>query len=660
MKKFSSGCTLDCADCCAINVYIDDNKVVKIEGNKEHPYTRGFICKKGVKHGHLLNHKERIYNPKLKIDGKWTDISFEEALEIMSDKLSFYKNNFGLGSVLYYEQYGSGSLLKSIGDIFCNFYGGVIKTSGGPCWSAGMKAQKYDFGDAKSNSLDDMLNSKSIILWGKNPAYTAIHTASFIKKAKDKGIEIIVIDPLYTETAKKFATKYIRINSGADDALAFAINKVIIDRKLYDEEYINSYVLGFDEFKEYVSTLNLDYLLEISGVSRADLKFLINKYTEKYSSIHIGYGVQKYKNGGNTVRAINALGAITGQIGFAGGGINYANKVYPKVLNTDPYNSEKFAENKEIPVTRLTDYILSKGEKNIKMALIYKSNILNQLPNLNKLKKAINNIEFKVCCDLFFTDTARECDLFIPATNVFESEDLLYSSMNNPYLIYKEKAIEPKNQLMDEYYFFRELAKIMNLEDYPLVEKKEYLEKVIEPLKNFDSSISLNSIKETPFTIHKPVAWESKIFSTESGKFELHSEKAKRDGLSAIAKLSNHNLKVNESYPIKLITVHHRDSLSSQHFIDKKGICQGYINEETARIYAVEDKDIINVKSKNGKIKLQINIDKSCDRNVMKIYAGWWEKHGNPNYLTDDGESDMGGQITYNESLVQIIALKNS
>lgn len=654
MKKFSSGCTLDCADCCAIDVYVENNKIIKIEGSKSHPYTKGFICKKGFKHLDYLNHEKRIYNPKLKVNGIWEDITFKEALNIMAKKLNFYKNNFGSNFVLYYEQYGSGSLLKSIGEIFCNFYGGVVKTSGGPCWSAGMKAQKYDLGDAKSNSLEDMLNSKSIILWGKNPAYTAIHTASFVKKAKEKGIEVIVIDPLYTETAKKLATKYIRINPGTDDALALAMNKLIIERNLYDKDYIDKYVLGFNEFKGYLETLDIKELVEISGVTFEELEFLVRKYSEKYSSIHIGYGVQKYKNGGNTVRAINALGAITGQIGFEGGGINYANKVYPKILNTDPYNSESYGKNKVIPVTRLVDYINSADNEPIKMALIYKSNMFNQLANVNRLKSAMDSIEFKVCCDLFLTETAKECDLFIPATNVFESEDLLYSSMNNPYLIYKEEILEPKNKLMDEYYFFRELAKLMGINDYPSVSKKEYLEEVIKPLKDFEREISLEYIKNTPFTIHKAIAWENKIFDTNSGKIEIYSEKAKSEGLTPMATLNKERHKSCEEYPIKLITVHHRDSLSSQHFIDEKRICQGYINEKTANLYKINHRSIVKVKSKNGEIELQINIDNSCDDNIMKIYAGWWAKQGNPNYLTDDGESDMGGQITYNESWVTI------
>ena len=125
-----------------------------------------------------------------------------------------------------------------------------------------------------------------------------------------------------------------------DVALAFAMAKVIIEENIYDQDYIEKYVNGFDDYKNYLLSLDMKELCDDSGVAIDDIIKLAKLYTEKYSTILLGYGMQKYNNGGNTIRAIDALGAITGQIGFSGGGVNYANKVYPKILNTDPYNSE--------------------------------------------------------------------------------------------------------------------------------------------------------------------------------------------------------------------------------------------------------------------------------------------------------------------------------
>ncbi|EGT3899049.1 TPA: molybdopterin-dependent oxidoreductase, partial [Clostridioides difficile] len=802
----SHGCTLDCHDCCKFNVYTKGNNVVKIEGDKNHPYTKGFICKKGMAHLDRLNHKDRIKTPMLKVDGVWKEISFDKAIEIMAEKLTYYKEKYTSKSVMHYDQYGSGSVLKYIGDIFFNFYGGVSRHKGGPCWSAGMHAQKYDFGVAKSHAIEDMLNSKSIFVWGKNPAYTTIHTMQIIKKAKEKGIKIVVIDPIYTKTAQ-IADKYVQVNPGTDGALAIAMAKIIVEDKLYDEEYINSYVIGFEEYKKYLSSLELSFLIDECGVKENDIRELVDLYTNKYSSINVGYGLQKYKNGGNTIRAIDALGAITGQIGFSGGGVNYANKVYPSVINSDPYNSQSYGEDREFYVSNIskfieeslkntsnkvnyasdeldmalhkvnyisdeldttsnkvnyvsdeldmalhkvnyvsdeldttsnkvnyvsdeldmalhkvngvsdeldmalhkvncvsdeldmtsnkvnyvsdeldmtsnkvnyvldelditsnkTDYISNelynlsnksiKDNIPIKMAVITKSNMLNQLPDLVELERVFSKIEFKVCFDMFITDTVTLCDMFIPCTNTLESEDIIYSSMTNPYITYNERAVKPAHKLMDEYYFFMELAKKMGLNDYPFVEKRTYLEKVIEPLKRFDKNLDIEKLKNNYFTIHNPVAWEDKKFETPSGKYELYSESIKNLGISPTPVYISNKYKEIEDKNIsfRLLTNHHADTLFSQHFMDKKSIAQAYINQRMAKKVGIEEKDIVILRSKKAKINVQINIDDGVGNYIVKMYVGWWKKHGNPNSLTDTGISDFGGQVTYNESMVEII-----
>lgn len=571
-----------------------------------------------------------------------------------------------------------------------------------------MHAQKYDFGVAKSHAIEDMLNSKSIFVWGKNPAYTTIHTMQIIKKAKEKGIKIVVIDPIYTKTAQ-IADKYVQVNPGTDGALAIAMAKIIVEDKLYDEEYINSYVIGFEEYKKYLSSLELSFLIDECGVKENDIRELVDLYTNKYSSINVGYGLQKYKNGGNTIRAIDALGAITGQIGFSGGGVNYANKVYPSVINSDPYNSQSYGEDREFYVSNIskfieeslkntsnkvnyasdeldmtsnkvnyvsdelditsnkTDYISNelynlsnksiKGNIPIKMAVITKSNMLNQLPDLVELERVFSKIEFKVCFDMFITDTATLCDMFIPCTNTLESEDIIYSSMTNPYITYNERAVKPAHKLMDEYYFFMELAKKMGLNDYPFVEKRTYLEKVIEPLKRFDKNLDIEKLKNNYFTIHNPVAWEDKKFETPSGKYELYSESIKNLGISPTPVYISNKYKEIEDKNIsfRLLTNHHADTLFSQHFMDKKSIAQAYINRRMAKKVGIEDKDIVILRSKKAKINVQINIDDGVGNYIVKMYVGWWKKHGNPNSLTDTGISDFGGQVTYNESMVEII-----
>ncbi|WP_195989389.1 molybdopterin-dependent oxidoreductase [Clostridium sp. D53t1_180928_C8] len=667
MQELSHGCTLDCADCCKFKIYVDKNEIIKIEGDKEHPYTKGFICKKGLAHINRAKHERRIYKPLLKVNGEWKEIEFNKAIDIMAKKLNEYKNEFGSKSILYYEQYGNGALLKSIAEKFFNFFGGVSLPKGGPCWSAGIAAQKLDFGDSRSHSLDDMINSKNIFVWGKNPANTTIHTMQSIRKAKANGSKVIVIDPIETSTAK-LADKYVRIKPNGDLALALAMGKIIIENNLHDEEYISLYVNGFEAYKKYLLSLNIEELSYECGINISEITEITNMYCEKYSTVLLGFGIQKYKNGGKVIRTIDALGAITGQIGFSGGGINYANKVYPNILNSDPYNSERFVSNRYFYVSEISEFIekcclgstyykndifvTCKDEDNcyelnipIKMAVITKSNLINQLPNISKLKEVLSQVDFKVCFDMFMTDTAKECDLFIPVTSQLESEDLLFSSMMNPYLIYNEKAIEPREEVMDEYYFFMELAKKLEIKDYPYVIKREYLEKVISPLKSNNSDINLEYLKNNYFTLHEDIAWKDKKFANESGKFE-------------IIRFDDSDKKIyvdKKEDKLRLLTNHGRDSLSSQHFMDEEGIAIAYINEGSAKIFNIDNEEIVCLKSDNGQVDVKIRLDNSIGNNIVMMFVGWWERHGNPNFLTSSGISDIGGQITYNETFVEII-----
>ena len=184
------------------------------------------------------------------------------------------------------------------------------------------------------------------------------------------------------------------------------------------------------------------------------------------------------------------------------------------------------------------------------------------------------------------------------------------------------------------------------MSNYPIVTKKEYLEKVIYPLKNINSDISLEYLKNNYFTLLKDVAWSDKNFVNESGKFEIiNCEEIKKFEANKYKDISK----------LRLLTNHGRDSLSSQHFMDDDGIAIAYINEKEAKRFNINNNEIIYLKSENGQIKVKINIDKSIGDNIVMMFVGWWERHGNPNFLTNSGISDIGGQITYNETFVEII-----
>lgn len=644
MEIFKNSCSLDCFDVCKIDVFKENGKVIKLQGNKEHNLTDGFLCSKGLKHLNRLYDKNRILRPLLKVGENFEEISFEKALEIIKIKLNEIKNNDSINSIIHYSESGAGGLLKGIHDIFFNFLGGISTASGGTCWSAGCAAHDYDFGDRKTSDLDDMKNAKVIILWSRNPAITSVHLYKKLIEMKKLGVKIITIDFRKNETSI-ISDLHINVKGGSDGALALALCKMAFENNLVDYNFSKNNIIGFDKFELYLKTISLSELLSDCGVTKSEITKLLEYISLGNIMTFIGYGLQRYVNGGNNVRAIDALMSITGNIGKSGAGVFYSSKIYPQVLNRDPYKSLNFAKNsREFPITKFSEFVT---ENKVMAIFISKANPLNQLPNLNKTIEAYKSIPFKVCFDMFLTDTAKNSDLVIPVTNTLESEDIIYSSMLMPSLMYNEKVVDPLDYRMDEFEFFKELAKILELKEYPQVSKVEYLNKILAPL-----NIDVESLKKQDINIEKGyIAWENKRFKTPSGKIEIYSETALKNGFEPMP-IFIKATKGSKEYPIRLVTPHSKESLFNQHIGDSESISKIYISIEN--LSNLQEGDIVIVFSKKGSILSQLKVDSTLKKDEAYIFMQWSKKQGNPNFLTSSIPSDIGGQVAYYDTFINI------
>ena len=175
--------------------------------------------------------------PLLKIGDNFKEIDWDEALNIISEKLQVYRKEFSSNSILHYAESGAGGVLKGIEDIFFNFYGGVTTTIGSTCWGAGSAATDFDFGTKKTSSIEDLKNAKTIIFWGRNPYNTSIHLFKKTLDAKKSGSFVVTIDPRKNESSN-ISNLHIDLSPSTDGALAMAITKFIIDENLLDYDFI--------------------------------------------------------------------------------------------------------------------------------------------------------------------------------------------------------------------------------------------------------------------------------------------------------------------------------------------------------------------------------------------------------------------------------------
>ena len=647
-------CPLDCFDLCSMRAEIIDGKVNKLEGNKEHPITQGFICEKGRKHVARMYSPLRIQKPMKKVNGEFVEISWNEALVTIASKLKHYINQYGTLSIAQYNDGGAGGLLKNVENLFFDYMGNVTLFNGNLCWGAGIAAQKNDFGDVKGHYPEDIYHAKTIIIWGRNPAETNLHLVPFIKKARNQGAKVILIDPIKTATAA-FSDWHIQLKPGGDAAFALAAAKYMIEHCLYDHAFIDNNTKGFDEVRYYVEGLQYEELLQICGADLNDVKSFVELMLNAPATIYIGYGVQRYNYGGLTVRAIDMLGALSGNIGVAGGGVNYANKVYGDHVNWDSVAPAIKPEHRYLSKPKLATDLLQLKNPEVKAIFISRSNPAVQVPNTVAAVETIKSIEFKVVLDHFMTDTAVLADIVLPVTYFMEETDIMYSSMWNGYIFYNEKLVNNGFEAKSELEIYSLLAEKMGLTDFPQMSVQQWISKLFENTTEID--LILDALKSNTYTYAKSVKsipWEDYRFKTPSGKYEFVGAEALEQYMEA------QNDK--ERYCFKLLTVHARESLHSQHFMDSdREYPEVYISKEDVdliELMKLKDGELIKLENQYGSIKAELSFSDKVQKGVLYMKEGWWYKNGGSvNDLTPHEVSDIGNQATYNECRCNIVKL---
>ncbi len=663
-KTVAVSCPLDCFDLCRFNVTVENNQVVQIQGDKEHPTTQGLICHKGKNLANRFSHPDRIQHPLVRshLLGKpgngFERASYNQVLDLVCNQLISIKKEHGPTAIIDYVGAGYGGLKGRIQSIFFNAYGGATRPEGSLCWGAGIAAQKYDFGSHKGHFPDDVLNADLILVWGRNPKITNLHLFTRLKKAQKLGKKLVVIDPVQTATAKS-ADQYMQINPSTDAALALAMAKIIIDKNLHDIPFIEKNVIGFKRFKASLEPFTPKKVEQICGIPAQTIKALALEYaTSSHACIYLGFGMQRYENSGNTIRSIDALAAISGKVGKKGCGVNYAAKAIGRYLGGLEKNSLLLAkEQRSFTMGQLGRFLQTAQDPPVKAIFVAGTNPLNQGPDIDQTIREFSKIPFKVVFDHFMTDTANQADIVLPAASVFEQEDVFATSMYSPVLNYSEQAIDPPKTIMSEFDFYMKLAAKMGLNTLGFQSSDQYLYKSVGPvLEKLD--IDFGQFKKGyPSLEAERIAWSDNQFTTPSGKIEIYSKQAKADGLSALPDFIE-PLKFDSKYPLRLLTCHCQESMHSQSFAFIDDIPTAFVNEKMATDLNLEDGSDVVIKSKTGQIKVVLKIDNAICNGALFMHQGFWQKSGSVNCLTEDRVSDMGKQAAFYDTFCKVIKLK--
>lgn len=678
MKSFITACPRNCYSTCSFRIFVDDGHVVNIEPLTENKATPEGICLKGLSYIERANSPERIIYPqKRNGNGTFSRISWNEALSIIAQKLEYFKKEFGQQSVLFYSASGMSGLLNDFSFKFWReIYGGATTVYGNLCWPAGLEATRLTLGENKHNVPWDLENAKLIILWGKNSAESNIQEMIPLGKALDNGGKLIVVDPRRTESTQR-AELLAQPLPATDAALALAIAKLLIDNDWIDHDFIEKYILGFDEFKESVKDCTTKWASEITSIPED----FINKMAWMIGNIKPmtlipGYGMQRYSNGGQTTRCLLALSVLTGNIGKSGACWHYANLqsyVFDDVLEPLCYYPPKVSDGKirrAISTARLGEDMLKLNDPLLKMIWVERGNPLSQNPDTNSVQKAFNSLEFKVVVEQFFTDTALEADIILPAKNMFEQTDIV-SSYWNPYVQLRQKAVEPAGEVKPETEIYYALALKMGFAkdfiDNILLSPGDdsvinHLQKVLKPFP----TLSIEKLKEGPILAPnlQEIAFSDYIFKTPSGKIELYSNEAQSqwgvDPLPSFIKGIEADLNYDCEFPLYMMSPNSKNRIHSQFnnlkiikMVSGDPVVQ--VNPKDATDRKIADGDLVRVFNKRGELIIRADVSYQVRVGCVVIPNGWWKSQGGAvNALSKGRETDMGHGSAFHDNKVQI------
>ena len=663
VRSYKSACPLNCWDSCGFEVTVDDNKIKKVEGDRDHPITKGKICGRGRLLEARTNSSERLLHPLKKVNGSFQQVSWEEALDEIAERLLQIKEKYGTTSVLHSHDYANNGLLTNLDKRFFNCYGGVTELTGSLCWGAGIEAQKWDFGDAYSHAPEDIFYSAHVVIWGRNVARTNMHLFHYLQAVKNKGTRITVIDPIYNATAK-IADHYLSVKPGMDGLLAIGIMKEILRLGLEDRHFLANHTVGFSDVKQLLSSITLEEISEKAEVSREMITKLATIYGNGPTATYLGLGMQRYTNGGNTIRLIDALAAMSGNVGVPGGGANFANLHVGQSFNIEALSlPQRKTSSRTFTMMKQAEQILTANNPEISMIVVTCGNPLTQVPNTNVVKKAFTQVDTLVVVDQFMTDTAELADFVLPTTTVFEEEDVYYSSMYHHYVNYGPALVQPSGEAKSDLWIWSELANRLGFGEEFAFTREQFLELGLSKLEN--DGITLENLKQNHHMVLpvQRVPWHDYHFHTVSGNYEFTSLISEDNGFDGRLKITypNESSIMNEElarkYPFTLLSIHPMRSNHSQHYHLIPGM--QHVKIEISKDIAAEknfnENDKAIVFNDRGKVEGIIRILKQAHPNTINIDEGQWQKFGGTvNLLTANRVSDNGQGSTLYDCLVDI------
>ena len=661
-----------CAICspdkhCGLDCYVKDGQIIKIEGTQDHPYNHGKLCTKGSSNRNYLYRKDRIQTPLKRVgergEGKFEPISWDEAYKIIAENLNRIKETYSPHSVVFYS--GHCKWYRFLLQRLAYSFGSVnYGTDDSNCAAATHLANAVTVGRSAG---PDLAHTNVFLGWNYSGYYSDHMSVENVRKLKERGGKVIIIDTRYTPAAKNLADVFLHVNPGTDGALALGIANVIIENGWENKEYIEKYTYGFEEYKALAAKYPLDKVAKITGVTPEQIVEVARLYATNgpaatnYSACALTHRI----NGFQTHRAVFCLAGLTGNYDQPGGNLPIPQSWCHKPAGFTTREVEfrmcrkpdavrmgegrfpiwdKYEHYQEYQAMTLQDSILHHEPYPIKAVFGMGVN-LKMFPQTDAMVEAIKKLDFFVDVDLFSGFTTRYADIVLPACTTMERSEL--KAYGGGYFQYTKPVIPPLYESKSDANILCELAKVLGVDDPLLTAGHEAcLDWIIE-----GTGVTIAELKKAE---GRPVKVASKPYipgsfiengtTTPTGKFEFYSTSIAsidpKYGLNPLpeyedALFDQNDEETRTKYPFMLITgirvphtIHSRlhevpwlRSLRPKPFID--------VNKKDAAAMNIHDGDMMEVTSPYGRIRVMAHLTAKMKPGVLHMTHGYSEANVN-------------------------------
>ena len=648
-----------CRSChggCGVLLHVRDGVLVKVEGDRESPLNHGRLCPIGTVTVDIVNHPDRLKYPRRRIgprgSGQWTRISWDEALDEISERVLAIREKFGPESIAL----GTGTGRHHIR--WVSRFGHALGT---PNWCEPGFAQCFHprvntciltFGDFPVSDFTGGTPPACMLFWGHNPLNSGPdgETRFNVREALDTNPKVIVVDPRETELARR-ADIWLQLRPGTDDALALAFLNVIIGEDIFDAPFVNQWTYGFDALRSHVRTFTPEWASSITWVPADKIRGAARLFARtKPAMLEWGCAIEHTPKCIQTIRAISMIPALSGNVDVPGGwvfGMHGIGRFPSLIENLTPeakakrLGADRFkllaGEGADLPAAHIPTLLQAMREGKpypVKAFLVFGNNTLTTYANSSLVYKSLMNLDYMVCADLFMTPTAELADIVLPAALWPEIDQLAgLPTVAANVVLANQRAVRIGECKSDEEIFV-ELARRMNL---PV--GTESVEDVLNgQLARGGLNITFEQLKEKGSVIVplKYRKYEDGGFRTPTRKIELYSTRFEELGYAPLPYYEEppespvSQPDIFEDYPLILTTgaripcFFNSEHRQIENLRKARRDPMTEIHPETAARYGIKKGDWMWIETKRGRIRQRAKVTTGIDPRVIAAEHGWW------------------------------------